>query len=80
MVGPADAVAGAVTRIVNGANAPVFTPSLAVMVMSPLTPISRVAGVPDSVPVVVSKVAHDGWPPIANVTTWLPEDTLGRNE
>jgi hypothetical protein len=37
-------------------------------------------GVPESVPVLVSKVAQDGCPSIAKVTAPLLEDTLGRKE
>ena len=80
MVGPAGALAGALTRIVNGPNFPLFEPSLAMMVMRPLSPTSPVAGVPESVPVVMSKVVHDGCPSILNVTTPLLAVTLGRKE
>ena len=80
MVGPAEAPAVASTRIMNGAKVPVFTPSLAVMVMGALSPTSPVAGVPESVPVVVSKVAHDGMPAIEKTTALPPEDTLGLKE
>ncbi len=70
----------ALTRIVNGPKVPVVAPLLAMMVMSPLTPTLAAAGVPDSAPVLVSKVVQDGCPWIAKVTAPLLEDTLGRKE
>lgn len=70
----------ALTRIVNGPNMPVVAPLLAMMVISPLTPTLAATGVPERVPVLVSKVAQDGCPSIAKVTAPLLEDTLGRKE
>ena len=57
----------ALTRIVNGPNVPVVVPLLATMVTSPLSPTSAAVGVPESVPVLVSKVVHEGCPSMAKL-------------
>ena len=54
-------VAGvAVTVMLNAASEALAAPSAAVMTIFSVVPVSVIFGLPESRPVVVSKLAHDG--------------------
>jgi len=73
--------AAAVTVIANGASDAEAVPSVTEMVILANVPTLEVAGVPDSWPVVVLNVAHDGCFAIENVRA-APRglDAAGVNE
>jgi hypothetical protein len=69
-----------VTVISKAGITAVFVPFDALICTPTLTPTSELAGVPDRVPVLVSKDAHAGLPLIWKVmVAAFAADTIGRN-
>jgi hypothetical protein len=74
-----DPVAGVDVTVISKAGSAAVMVLLAAVICTPvLTPTSALEGVPDKVPVPVSKEAHEGLPAILKVTA-LAADTEGRN-
>lgn len=73
----AGAVLDVVTSIIKGCKDAVVGPSVAVIVMLPVIPTSLTVGVPDSLPVAVSKLTQFGCPLMEKVTVPLLAETPG---
>ena len=70
--------AAVVTVIVNAGREAVCVPSLTLIVIGPDAPTLAAAGVPLSLPVVVSNAAHEGLPVMAKVSVLaLASEALG---
>lgn len=73
------AAEAAVTSILKGAKDAVALPSLALMVMSPVTPTSLLVGVPEISPVLALKPAQLGKPLAENVAVPAVVEAVGWN-
>jgi hypothetical protein len=77
---PASDALGAVTLILKGAKDAMALPSLALMVMSPVTPTLLLAGVPEIWPVLGLKLAQLGKPLAEKVAVPEVVETVGWNK